>query len=93
MKIYTKISEWLKDFPQEDSNEKLLKIINRKAEIEFIRMENKNKKNAERLKKRLAKKQKEVDKIMEDLKKIESGEQVVVRKNRNPGKPRQKKTE
>jgi hypothetical protein len=76
MKIYTKISEWLKDFSTEDSNEKILKIINKVAETEFKKEETKRKKVVEKLKKEIEEKQLK-------LKELEGGV-IVPKKVRKP---------
>jgi len=57
MKIYTTIMEWIKDNPSEDNNEKILKMINRKTRAQ--------------VKRELLKKQKELEKLTNEITNLE----------------------
>jgi len=57
MELYTSIKEWLKENPSEDKNEKILSII--------------NKKNRTQLKRELAKKQKELETLINEITSLE----------------------
>ena len=57
MEIFKSISEWLKKNPSEDNNEKILKMINRKTRAQ--------------VKRELLKKQKELEKLANEIANLE----------------------
>ncbi|MBP6871938.1 MAG: hypothetical protein KBC43_08025 [Bacteroidales bacterium] len=58
MELYTSITEWLKKNPSEDKNEKILTMI--------------NKKNRTQLKRELAKKQKALETLINEITDLEN---------------------
>jgi hypothetical protein len=68
MEIYTRITDWLKKNPSEDTNEKILKMI--------------NKKNRTQLRRELLKKQSDLEKLTKEITELEIQVGPVVAKSR-----------